>query len=556
MLVKLVVENLALIDHLELDLEPGLIVLSGETGAGKSLILDALSLILGYRASTDLIRTGEEKASVQAVFEVSTLPSPYGDLVEEGQIIIAREVSKSGRSVARINGQLVTVSFIRELGRLLVDLHGQHEHQSLLQVTKHREVLDRFAGPAALELLKKIAEAVSQYRKTEMMLKELMGDRRERERRLEMLRFQQDEIAAAALQVDEEDELLATRQRLANYDRLNTAVNQAYQQLAEGERGLPSVSDQLARAISELTHVEHFDTEVAQWNKVLQETLYNLEDVARSLRVYRDSLTFDAESLQAVEHRLDMLKRMKRKYADSIAEIIAYGEKVTQEIKRIENSAESIASLERDLGVQAACYRSLANELSQQRYLAAQTLEEQMQSQLADLGLANAVLTAAIRSSTEGKPQLVGQDEVEFMFGANPGEAPKQLKKVISGGEMSRVMLALKTLLAEHDPVSTLIFDEIDSGLGGRLAVSVGEKLRELATKRQVICVSHLASIAAMADQHLLISKLVKDEATYTKVKTLATDERVEEIARMLDGQMSVAAIDHARELLQRPQGL
>lgn len=554
MLIKLVVENLALIDHLDLDLAPGLIVLSGETGAGKSLILDALSLILGYRASTDLIRTGEEKASVQAVFEVSELPAPYGELVEDGQIIIAREVSQNGRSVARINGQLVTVSALRELGRFLVDLHGQHEHQSLLQVPKHREVLDRFAGSAALELLEKIAGVVAQYRKAEAKLKELMGDERERERRLEMLRFQQEEIAAAALQIGEEDELLATRQRLANYERLNTAVNQAYQQLAQGERGIPSVSDQLARAIAEFTHIEHFDTELAQWNRVLQEALYNLEDVARSLRIYRDNLTFDTEALQAVEQRLDLLNRMKRKYADSIAEIISYGEKISQEIEWIENSAELITTLQQELGVHAASYQALANELTQQRQQAAQILEREMRDQLADLGLANALLTTAISSAAAARPQLTGQDEVEFMFNANPGETPKQLVKVISGGEMSRVMLALKTLLAEHDLVGTLIFDEIDSGLGGLVAIAVGEKLRQLATKRQVICVSHLASIAAMADQHLLISKAVKGQATFTKVNVLAGHDRVEEIARMLDGQMSAAAIGHAKELLQRPK--
>lgn len=549
--MKLVIENLALIDHLDLDLEPGLVVLSGETGAGKSLVLDALSLILGYRASTDLIRAGAEKAAVQAIFEVSDLPAAYVDLIEEGQLIIAREVSQNGRSVARINGQLVTIGTLRELGNSLVDLHGQHEHQSLLQVAKHREVLDRFAGAPVLHLLEETAKAAALYRETETQLRELMGDGRERQRRLEMLRFQMDEIAAAALQPGEEDDLLAARQRLANFERLHQAVGQAYQLLYQGAHGLPSVCDQLAEAVAELTHVERFDAELAQWGKTLQEALYSIEDVARSLRVYRDNLTYDAGALQSVEQRLDALNRLKRKYADSVAGVIAYGEAVAAEIERIENSTELVAGLQTELEQQATAYQALASQLSQHRQQAAAALEQQMQKQLADLGLANAVLTAAIRTQPDAKPHPLGQDEIEFMFNANPGETPKQLTKVISGGEMSRVMLALKTLLAEHDPVGTLIFDEIDSGLGGRLAVAVGEKLRELASKRQVICVSHLASIAAMADQHLLITKEVRGEATFTKVGVLQEQERVQEIARMLDGQASEIALEHARELLQ-----
>ncbi len=551
MLIKLVVENLALIEQLDLDLEPGLVVLSGETGAGKSLILDALSLILGYRASTDLIRTGAEKASVQAIFEVEELPSPYAELVEEGQLIIAREIYQSGRSVARINGQLVTISFLRDLGKLLVDLHGQHEHQSLLQVPKHREVLDRFAGAAVRELLEQVREVVVKYREIEGQLRTVMGDDRERERLLEMLRFQQEEIAAAALVPDEEEELLATRQRLANFERLHHSVSTAYQLLYGGASGMPAVCDQLAKAITELANVERFDGELAQWKTVLQDALYGLEDAARNLRVYNDGLTYDAGALDAVEQRLEQINRLKRKYADSLAGVIAYGEKVAQEIEFIESSAELAAKLQIDLADSAAKYRSVAEQLTAARRRTASILEEQIQVQLADLGLDSALFAVQVQSRADSRPHSLGQDEVEFMFSANPGEAPKQLTKVISGGEMSRVMLALKTLLAEHDPVGTLIFDEIDSGLGGRLALAVGEKLRQLAAKRQVICVSHLASIAAMADQHLLITKEVRSGATFTQVRILDKQERVEEIARMLDGQTSEVALAHARDLLQ-----
>ncbi|NLY54764.1 MAG: DNA repair protein RecN [Firmicutes bacterium] len=551
MLVKLVVENLALIDYLDLDFKPGLVVLSGETGAGKSLVLDALSLILGYRASTDLIRHGADRAMVQAIFEVETLPPEYADLVEDGQLIIARELNQNGRSVARINGQLVTASTLRGLGQILVDLHGQHEHQSLLQVEKHRSVLDQFAGSETLALLEETARLAAFFGENERKLRELVGDESEQQRRLDMLRFQHEEIAAAALRADEEEELLATRQRLANYERLHFAVGKAYELLYQGCDRLPAVCDQLGEAVAELTQVERFDSDLCVWIETLQDALYSIEDVARSLRQYRDNLTYDGGTLQAVEYRLDLLTRLKRKYADTIAGIIAYGEKVAAEIRQIENSAELIASLQQEQAEIVKKYQLVADKLTAKRQAAAQELQRQVAKQLADLGLRHAVLEAQVRPMADKKPRRLGQDVVEFMFNANPGEAPKPLAKVISGGEMSRVMLALKTLLARHDVVETLIFDEIDAGLGGRLALAVGQKLRELATTRQVICISHLASIAAMADQHVLIRKEVQEGATYTRVKVLEEEERVAEIARMLDGQVSEISLEHARELLQ-----
>lgn len=552
MLVKLVVENLALIDKLDLDLEPGLVVLSGETGAGKSLVLDALSLILGYRASVDLIRTGAERARVQAVFEVTDLPPEYSELIEDGQLIIAREVNANGRSTARINGQLVTIGTLRDLGKLLVDLHGQHEHQSLLQVAKHGEMLDRFAGSQTAQLLISVANVATKHRQVNAKLRALVGDGREQVRRLELLRFQQEEIAAAALEPDEEDELLSKSRRLANYERLHNAVGEAYELLSLGSDTDPAVCDQLAATIAELTAVERYDQELQSFAKILQEALYNIEDVARSLRVYRENLTFDTGALQTVEKRLDLLNSLKRKYADTIAGIIEYSQKIEAEIIDIENSGELIAALQAELKQLTADYTALAAQLTDQRLHAAANLQQQVAEQFADLGLEAAVLAADVRTATDIKPHHLGQDEIEFMFNANPGESPKQLTKVISGGEMSRVMLALKTLLAEHDPVDTLVFDEIDSGLGGRLAVAVGAKLRELAAKRQVICVSHLANIAAVADQHLLINKEIRGAATFTNVRVLNANEREKEIARMLDGQMSDIALEHARELLRR----
>lgn len=554
MLVKLVVTNLALIDELELDFEPGLVVLTGETGAGKSLVLNALSLILGYRASTDLIRTGEEKALVQAVFSAGhSLPANVVDYVEDGQIIIAREINQNGRSTARVNDRLVTVAALRELGEHLVDLHGQHEHQSLLKTNKHREVLDRFAGSELAGLLAEITTCVRAYRRQEAQLAELRGgDEREQERRLDMLRFQAAEIAAAALDVEEEKELLAKRKRMANFERLHIALSGAHAFLAEGLNGSPGAVDLLAQALAELTGVLHLDQELDPFHKMLEDALYNMEDASRSLRAHLEDLTFDPEALQLIEQRLDLFSVLKRKYADSLAEVIQFGQRAEAEIAAIEDSAAQIEIIEKQLEKIRACYQHKSKMLTSLRQDTAVKLQGLLTGQLADLGLENAVLQPLISTKEGQKPQYLGQDEVEFLFSANPGEELKPLARVISGGEMSRIMLALKTLLAEYDAVDTLIFDEIDAGIGGRVAVSVAAKLKELAKKRQVICVSHLANIGALADQHFLISKKIRDGSTVTHVALLDDEERVMEIARMLGGQRSAIALSHARELLKR----
>ena len=344
------------------------------------------------------------------------------------------------------------------------------------------------------------------------------------------------------------------RRRLANYERLYNAVAQVYQLLYQGEGNLPSVSDQIRQAATELSSVQTYDQELQPWCETLQSVLYNIEDLARSLRIYQEGLAHDDAALQAVEQRLDLINNLKRKYGDTLSEVIGYAAEVEAEIQRIENSAALASRLQEKMAQTERAYRQAASELTQYRQQAAVALERQLHSHLADLGLANAVLQVQIETNTAAKPRHLGQDAILFMFNANPGEIPKPLTKVISGGEMSRLMLALKTLLASHDMVGTLVFDEIDAGLGGQQALAVGGKLRELAKTHQVICISHLANIAAMADQHLQISKSTCHGSTYTRVKCLQEQERVEEIARMLDGQLSSIALTHARELLEMAQ--
>lgn len=552
MLVKLVVENLALIDHLDLDYRSGLVVLTGETGAGKSLVLDALSLILGYRASTDLIRIGADKAMVQAVFEGVQLPAEFASLVDDGQLIISREVMENGRSVSRVNGQLVTVGLLRQLGPALVDLHGQHEHQSLLVVERHRELLDKFAGAGAQSLLSELERLTAQYSANKRELTLLLGDDRERERRLDMLRFQQEEIAAARLQPGEEERLHAERKLLANYEKLFSASNHAYALLYQGGERQSSALEQLGDALVELQTAARFDDQLGTLAESLQSSLFVIEDVAHSLRDYLEQLAHDPARLEQIERRLDLLTKLKRKYGETVEQVIAYSEQVSAEIARIAGSEQRIAALNRELAKVQQTYSDVAAELSRLRRSAGKLLEGRVGEQLAALGLPDARFAVSLVAKPDQAPSRYGEDQVEFLFTANQGDVLRPLVKVISGGEMSRVMLALKSVLAADDAIDTLVFDEIDVGLGGRVALRVGEKLRQLARDHQVICISHLASIACMADQHLLISKHSVDGSTYTRVSTLDGEARVQEIARLLDGETSQIAYQHARELLQQ----
>lgn len=550
MLVKLVVENLALIDYLDLDYQSGLIVLTGETGAGKSLVLDALSLILGYRATTDLIRIGADKVTVQAIFESVQLPTEFAGLMDGGQLIISREVSQTGRSIARVNGQLVTVGLLRALGPALVDLHGQHEHQSLLSIEKHREVLDRFAGTEVFGCLERIAVLTDRYLNINRELALLLGDDRERERRLDMLRFQREEIAAASLAAGEEDRLTNERRLLANFEKLHSSSNHAYGLLYQGAGRQSSVLEQLGSALAEMQAAARFDEAIGVMAETLQSALYPIEDVARSLRDYLDGLAHDPDRLEQVERRLDQIGKLKRKYGETAERVMAYAAEVGAEIDRIENSEEQIAQLRAEQARVQADYLSTAGDLSRLRREAAERLEVATGRELADLGLKDATFKVGLTDRREQKPDRNGQDQIEFMFTANPGDFPRPLVKVISGGEMSRMMLALKSVLAAHDAIDTLIFDEIDVGLGGRVAIAVGEKLRQLARNHQVICISHLANIACMADQHLLISKHSAEGKTFTRITQLEGDERVREVARLLDGDTSQIAYQHAKELL------
>lgn len=566
MLCELRIENLAIIDKLGVSFTPGLNVLTGETGAGKSIVIDAVEVVLGGRASADLVRSNSDRATVVALFDIAELPAVRTALADIGcddddrQLVITREISRSGRSTSRLNGRPVTAAMLRQVTRHLVDIHGQHEHQSLLEPERHVDLLDAFAGEQALTLRQRVAELHREAKRLESELTALLGDDKDRARQLDLLQFQLSEIDAAKLLDGEDDRLRDERQRLAGAERLFEASERAHSALRGGDDSGAAL-DAIGAALAELEEMRRIDGTLAPTVETLRGLSYQLDDLTRELSRYHDAIEFNPERLDEVARRLDQIAGLKRKYGDSIADILAYRDEVAAGIDRISNSEATIHSLRQQ---QEAIGRELgdaAAALSEVRHAASAKLEAGVQRELADLGMPRTVFRVDFRvdETPDGYPcggrtlriGPRGCDRVEFLLSPNPGEALHPLARIASGGETARIMLALKTILAGIDQVPTLIFDEIDAGIGGRAAQAVAEKLAAVAAPRQVLCVTHLPQIAAMADTHFGISKAVQGERTATAVNRLSRAERIEEIGRMLGGaEVTGKTREHADEML------
>jgi DNA repair protein RecN (Recombination protein N) len=549
MLHALHIENLAIIDRLEVAFEAGFNALTGETGAGKSILIDALNLALGERADISLIRAGAEKLRVNAVFELPNDPELHallGELgiePEDGLLYLSREVHACGRSIARINGQPVPVSALKAVGDRLIDMHGQHEHQSLLKPSSHMEFLDRWLGEPALKLRQQVRQTVGALRQTERNLQEIVAREREREQMLDLYRFQVDEIRAANLQAGEDEQLETEARRLTHAEKLIALAGSAYDALI-GEHG---AYDQTASASRSLTEIARIDPSVSPWGEMLEGALVQLEEVAHNLRAYAESIEYDPTRLEAVIERQELIKRLKRKYGDTIEAVLQYADEAAAKLHALETQTERRAELEAELARLQESAHALCEQLSALRRDGAQRFADAVQAALRTLAMERAQFTVEVRP----KPMdATGADSVEFLFSANPGEPPRPLSKIASGGEMSRVMLALKTVLADAAPVPTLVFDEIDAGIGGRTAHAVGEQIAQLAQHCQILCITHLPQIACRANHHLLIEKHTDGAATRASVQPLTGEARVQEIARMLAGAPSETALQHARELL------
>lgn len=554
MIVELTVENLAIIERAHLRLGPGFTVLTGETGAGKSLVVDAIELALGERADAELVRSGSSRASVSLVVDLSDNPellSKCADLglaLEDSTLYVQREVFAEGRSQCRVGGKMVPVSGLRQLGELLVDLHGQHDHQSLLDANRHIGYLDSWIGQPAAERLVSVSDAFARYDHARKRLEAFRSDRRDVERRVDLLRFEIEEIESIAPIDGEMADLEAHLSRLNNADKLANAAFGALNALSEEE---PSIVDRLASALKPLEGALLLDPQLASAVEPLQSAAVYLDDARMALRDYSDSLDSDPASLERVAERIDSLRRLRRKYGEDERAVLAYLEKICEELDLLTNGDQNEESMAEQVRILTEELAALCADLSQLRRESASRFTEIVASELTELAMPKSQFVADFRTA---EPGPAGADAMEFYFSANAGERPRPLAKIASGGEISRVMLAVKTALAGRAGVPTLIFDEIDAGLGGREAAVVANKLSALATHGQVVAISHLPQIAAKATTHHKIEKQLVEGRVVTVVRRLADDERVTEIARMLAGErITDTSMANAREMLGRP---
>jgi DNA repair protein RecN (Recombination protein N) len=553
MIQRLLINNVALIEELDVELGKGLNIITGETGAGKSIVIDAVNLVLGERGNRDLIKYGANKASVQAIFDTGSNPAVRDRLCEldmgsdSFELILAREISASGKSVCRINGTLVPLAALKEISDLLVDVHGQHEHQSLLTPSSHIKYLDSFISEKTEPLKQKLSSVSKRCKEIKSKLLSGFVSEAEKARRIDILNYQVREIETAKLMPCEEEQLLEERTVLNNAGRIMNALETSYGALdAEDGGALGSLSG-ASEALSEISGLK------AEYSAIfdkLNELYYSLEDVKYTLRDAKDNFEYDGSRLDTIENRLDLIASLKRKYGAGIDEVLAYKEKCSREVEELNTGEEQKALLENEFSKLSAEYGTLADELSRVRHDSAAILEQEIVKQLDDLGLAKSRFEICFER-LEAEFSENGFDKVEFLLSANAGEPVKPLSKIASGGEISRIMLALKTVLALSDDIPTLIFDEIDTGISGRIASVVGEKMVSISGSHQVICVTHLPQIAALADSHYLAEKHSTESSSTSVLRKLDIQERYQEVARIMgSGEASELALRHATEMI------
>ena len=553
MLEHLHIRNVALIKESEISFGDGLNILTGETGAGKSMIIDSLQFALGGRAGKDFLRHGEKQAAVEALFSVQSQAlteklAENGIAPEEdGTLLITRTLSDAGKSVCRVNGSTVTVGMLKEIAEDMIDIYGQHEHQSLLNPVKHIRLLDRFCGAGFGEAMEEYKNSRQRLKDLEKQLAILIGDERQREQRMDMLLFQKEEIEAAELQEGEEDALLEQKKRLSSMERLIRLTGESVTLLYDGDDRAPSACDQLGDALAKLQEAAEYDAALSPLADALADGYAAVEDCARELKREAEKQEADPEELERIEERLQLFYKLKRKYGGSIEAVLEFYEKAVQELEFLSNSSEKAAELSAKKAEEEKRLSALAETLTARRRATAEQVEEQIEMALHDMEMKHARFHIQIEEKADWGAD--GKDKVEFLISANAGEPLKPLAKIASGGEMSRVMLALKTVLVDADEIGTFIFDEIDTGVSGRTARRVGEKMRFLGGKRQLLCITHLPQIAAMADNHFLIEKESDAGETVTRVTALDEEGAVREVARLMN-DVTETTLAAARELL------
>ena len=566
MLAELSIKNFAIIESLSLSFEKGLTVLTGETGAGKSIIIDAIHLLIGGRGSAEFVRYGEAKAEIEGLFLLEQDDHPcynkcaeLGIDISDGMIVLRREITESGKSICRINGKLVTIATLREVGATLVDIHGQHEHQELLDESKHLRLLDEYGGERIREALEEYGALYAAYERVKRQLQKLNENEQQMAHRLDLLTFQLDEIQKAQLQPDEDEQLMEERRKIVNFQKIYEALQSSYEALYGEQRGL----DWIGLAMNHLDHVSDLDASLKQAQEVVSNCYYLLEEVAHQLRGQLDGLEYDPLRLDEIESRLNEINHLKRKYGKTVRDILEYAAKVEEEIETIQHRDDHIHKLQAELQSITADLLVEAKHIGELRMQYAKQLIDNIHQELKDLYMEKTTFDVVFRKRqgayddplADGVPVKLhasGIDEVEFYISTNPGEPLKPLAKVASGGELSRIMLALKSIFSKHQGVTSIIFDEVDTGVSGRVAQAIAEKIYRVARHSQVLCISHLPQVAAMADTHLFIAKETVDGRTKTTVEALNEEEKINEISRMISGvEITQLTKQHAHELLQ-----
>lgn len=550
MLLNLHVKNLALIEEVDVDFEKGLIVLTGETGAGKSLILGSVNIALGNKASKDMIRKGTDYSLVELTFSVSENCAKqlkkYDIYMEEDNIVTVTRKISEGRSISKINGETVNIKTLKNVMSLLIDIHGQHDHQSLLYTKNHLDILDKFAKDSILELKEQIKKEYSKYTKLIKKLEEFNIDEGQKAREIEFAEYEVNEIESANLKPEEDVQVEEEFKKLSNSKEIVSALSEIYNALSYETAG--GLGDIINKAVMDINSIKGMDEKISQF----QTELYDIDNLCRELTSqiydYNSGMDFNPEYVREVEERLDVINHLKLKYGNSIEEILRYKEEKEEYLEKLNNMTDEMESVKNQISELEGTLNNLCTKLSEQRKKAAKELEVLVKQALVDLNFIAVEFEIQItRKESIGEN---GFDNVEFMISTNPGESVKPLAKVASGGELSRIMLAIKSILATEDDIDTLIFDEIDTGISGQTAMKVAEKMAKISRNHQVICISHLSQIAAMADSHYLIKKTADENSTTTSIKKLTRQQSIEELVRINVGSgITEAGLIHATEM-------
>ena len=551
MLLEISIKNFAIIEAISLNFEKGMTVLTGETGAGKSIIIDAMNMMLGARATTDVIRHGAPKAEIEGLFSVENSHALQMIFDEQGielgdEIIIRREILQNGRSVSRVNGQMVNLSVLRSIGQYLVDIHGQHDQEELMRPQLHIQMLDGFGDAGFLELKQAYQTNFDAYRKMRKQLLEIKKNQEEHKARIEMLEFQMAEIESASLQPGEDLKLNQERDKLLNHKNIADTLTNAYTMLDNEE--FSSLAN-VRSAMNDMESLEDYDVEYREISTSLSESYYVLEDVTKRLEDIIESLDFDGNRLMQIESRLDLIHAITRKYGGNVDDVLMYFAKITEEYNLLTGNHLSSDDMEAELKKLEVSLVDLATKLASARHNLAQQLEIEIQQELKDLYMDKARFQVQL---TKGKFTREGNESVEFYISTNPGEDFKPLVKVASGGELSRLMLAIKSAFSRKEGKTSIVFDEVDTGVSGRVAQAIAQKIHKIGQHGQVLAISHLPQVIAIADYQFFIEKISNDHSTVSTVRLLTVEERVEEVAKMLAGEnVTEAALSQARELLQ-----